>query len=149
MSRSLLTLQGLHTRFTSDDHSPATGIGLSMRNRRLPSSRSYSPSLSSSTVVGSDIGVVDLMAREFVRGGEGTGSDAEEEAEVLVFEFGLEGADDGARVAQEGSWHGEMWSFVAGRSLEAPDGGAVVVVEKVSERREGESKTKRTRWRCR
>lgn len=77
--------------------------------------------------MGSDIGVVNLMPREFVGGGKGARSDAEEEAEMLVFELGLEGANYGARVAQEGGGHGEVGAFVAGGGFEAPDGSAVVV----------------------
>jgi hypothetical protein len=65
------------------------------------------------------------MTGEFLRRGEGARSNAKEEAEMLVYEFRLEGPDDGTRVAKEGRWGDKGGTGVAGGRWETPDGGAV------------------------
>lgn len=137
MPRRLLPLQSLHARLAAHHHTPFTRIRLGMRNCRLSASRSNASSLPSTTIVRRDIGIVDLVSTELVRRGEGTRPDAEEEAKVLIFKLGLEGADDGARIAEEGGGHGKVWALVAGGGFETPDRGAVGCV--ASQHRECEA----------
>jgi hypothetical protein len=108
-------------------------------------------------VVRPDGGVVDLVAGHLHRGGGGTGTDAEEETVGVVGEGGLEGAGDGAGVADEGSRGDEGRTVVAGRGLEAPDGSAVrkqdvsLCSRSTEDEKEGRKERKgkkRTRRRC-
>lgn len=58
--------------------------------------------------------IVDLVPADLERARRRPGPHAQQEAKVRVSEAGLERADDGARVAEEGRWGDVGWARVAG-----------------------------------